>query len=149
MSDRATSAHLPQSSALAETIRRRRVGGAAQKTFSGLVGLELRPRRLRDAANLWAALENAGGAELRDGRWAHPDLAPTAADLDDPIGYVERATEVTGTRALTGADPAAEPEDGSSPSDTDTSDLDAVLRGILDEADRERGTDGPPSEDRG
>ncbi len=92
VSDLATATHLPQSAALAETIRRRRVGGAAQKTFAGLVGLELRPRRLRDAANLWAALENAGGADLRDSRWAHPDLAPTAADLDDPIGYVERAT---------------------------------------------------------
>ena len=92
VTDRTTAQHLPQSAALAETIRRRRVGGAAQKTFAGLVGLELRPRRLRDAANLWAALESAGGATLRDGRWAHPDLAPTSADLDDPIGFVERAT---------------------------------------------------------
>ncbi len=112
VSDRATSAHLPQSAALAETIRRRRVGGAAQKTFAGLVGLELRPRRLRDAANLWAALENAGGAELRDGRWAHPDLAPTAADLDDPIGYVERATGATS--AVGGIESGPGGDDGSS-----------------------------------
>ena len=63
VTDRTTAQHLPQSAALAETIRRRRVGGAAQKTFAGLVGLELRPRRLRDAANLWAALESAGGAD--------------------------------------------------------------------------------------
>ncbi|EWT00316.1 hypothetical protein N865_16395 [Intrasporangium oryzae NRRL B-24470] len=126
VTDRTTSRHLPQSSALSETIRRRRVGGAAQKTFAGLVGLELSPRRLRDAANLWAALENAGGQALRDGRWAHPDLAPTAADLDDPIGYVERVTHG-----------GAAPEGVSS--DAFGGDLDAVLQGILDEA--ARGTD--------
>ena len=54
-------------------------------------GLELRPRRLRDAANLFAALEDSGGPAARDGAWRHPDLAPSTADLDDPLGYVERA----------------------------------------------------------
>jgi putative hydrolase len=131
VTDRTTAQHLPQSAALAETIRRRRVGGAAQKTFAGLVGLELRPRRLRDAANLWAALESAGGATLRDGRWAHPDLAPTSADLDDLIGFVERATGEGAARA------AGTPEAvGAGLGD----DLDSVLQGILEEADRERGT---------
>lgn len=125
VTDRTTSRHLPQSAALGETIRRRRVGGAAQKTFAGLVGLELRPRRLRDAANLWAALENAGGAALRDGRWAHPDLVPTSADLDDLIGYVER---VTGGSA---APEASGDAFGSAELGTD---LDSVLKGILDEA---------------
>ena len=52
--------------------------------------LDLRPRRLRDAANLFAALEASGGAIVRDAVWAHPDVAPDAADLDDPLGYVER-----------------------------------------------------------
>jgi putative hydrolase len=132
VTDRATSRHLPQSAALAETIRRRRVGGAAQKTFAGLVGLELRPRRLRDAANLWAALENAGGATLRDGRWAHPDLAPTSADLDDPIGYVERVTGGGSTLEGVASDALGSPELGT--------DLDSVLRGILDEAERSRPT---------
>ena len=131
VTDRTTAQHLPQSAALAETIRRRRVGGAAQKTFAGLVGLELRPRRLRDAANLWAALESAGGATLRDGRWAHPDLAPTSADLDDPIGYVERATG-EGAAGAVGAPEAVGAGLGA--------DLDSVLQGILEEADRERGT---------
>ena len=131
VTDRTTAQHLPQSAALAETRRRRRVGGAAQKTFAGLVGLELRPRRLRDAANLWAALESAGGATLRDGRWAHPDLAPTSADLDDLIGFVERATGEGAARA------AGTPEAvGAGLGD----DLDSVLQGILEEADRERGT---------
>ena len=43
---------LPGHSALAETMRRRRAsGGPAEQTFATLVGLELRPRRLRDAAH--------------------------------------------------------------------------------------------------
>ena len=151
VSDRATATHLPQSAALAETIRRRRVGGAAQKTFAGLVGLELSPRRLRDAANLWAALENAGGADLRDSRWAHPDLAPTAADLDDPIGYVQRATGGTGRIAgaessaaaeATASDAAAGAPGAESSGDSLGDDLDAVLRSILEEADRERDAGG-------
>ncbi|HET7399621.1 MAG TPA: zinc-dependent metalloprotease [Intrasporangium sp.] len=121
VTDRATARHLPASAALGETIRRRRVGGAAQKTFAGLVGLELRPRRLRDAANLWAALEDAGRAELRDSRWAHPDLAPTSADLDDIIGYVEKSTAARALETGTGPEPLG-------------TDLDAVLRTILDDA---------------
>ena len=90
---RACAEHLPAAQALAEAIRRRRAtGGPAEKTFGALVGLELRPRRLRDAANLFAALEAAGGSALRDAAWEHPDLAPGAADLDDPLAYVERRT---------------------------------------------------------
>lgn len=93
VAERAASTHLPQAAALAETVRRRRAtGGPAEKAFAALVGMELRPRRLRDAANLFSALESAGGAELRDSAWGHPDVAPTAADLDDVLGYVERRT---------------------------------------------------------
>jgi putative hydrolase len=91
VTDRATRDHLPQAAALGEAVRRRRAtGGPAEKAFAGLVGLELRPRRLRDAANLWSALESAQGAAGRDAPWGHPDIAPTSADLDDPLGYVER-----------------------------------------------------------
>ena len=91
VADRATSKHLPHPAALGEAVRRQRAsGGPAGRIFSQLVGLELRPRRLRDAANLWAALESKGGAAARDSAWAHPDVAPTAADLDDPLGYVDR-----------------------------------------------------------
>ncbi len=85
----ATVAWMPAAVPLAETVRRRRAtGGPAEATFATLVGLELRPRRMRDAANLWAALREARGAAGRDAVWNHPDLIPAAADLDDPLGFV-------------------------------------------------------------
>lgn len=61
---------LPKSGAIAETVRRRRAsGGPAESAFSTLVGLELRPRRLREAAAMWQQLTDAVGAERRDALW--------------------------------------------------------------------------------
>ena len=89
--DAAAANKLPGAGALRETFRRRRAaGGPAEQTFAALVGLELRPRRLRDAARLWALLAQARGADGRDALWAHPDLLPTADDLDDPETFVQR-----------------------------------------------------------
>ena len=83
---------MPAAKRIAEAMRRRRAaGGPAEETFGQLVGLELRPRRLRDAATLWASLRTRQGTEARDGVWMHPDLLPTAADLDDPLGFREGA----------------------------------------------------------
>ena len=85
----ATAQWMPSAAALAEAVRRARAtGGPAEETFATLVGLELRPRRMREAANLWAALRDARGVDGRDAVWTHPDLVPTSADLDDPLGFV-------------------------------------------------------------
>ncbi|WP_069815625.1 zinc-dependent metalloprotease [Streptomyces sp. TP-A0874] len=85
----AAAPHLPSADALRETLRRRRAtGGPAEQTFATLIGLELRPRRLRDASRLWASLTDARGLDGRDALWAHPDMLPTASDLDDPDGFV-------------------------------------------------------------
>ncbi|MEN1975478.1 zinc-dependent metalloprotease [Cellulomonas sp. P4] len=121
--------HLPHSVALREMIRRRRAaGGPAEQTFATLVGLELRPRRSRDAAALWAHIAREQGPAARDAVWDHPDLLPTAEDLDDPTGYATRRA-------------AAEDEHA---------DLDRALAEILDEDGT--GTAGPTgggtSEDR-
>ena len=87
----ATEKLLPSAAALRETVRRRRAtGGPAEHAFASLVGLELRPRRLREAATLWASLKEERGIEGRDAIWQHPDLLPTAEDLDDPKGFSER-----------------------------------------------------------
>ena len=86
---------LPSSAAIAETVRRRRAsGGPAESAFSTLVGLELRPRRLREAAAMWQKVTDAVGSQKRDDLWSHPDLVPTAADLDDPTALIARITAV-------------------------------------------------------
>ena len=82
---------LPSASALQETVRRTRAsGGPAEQTFATLVGLELRPRRLREAAALWTELKAAHGIDGRDALWAHAELLPTPEDLDDPAGFARR-----------------------------------------------------------
>ena len=104
---------MPAASKLQEAVRRRRAaGGPAEETFAALVGLELRPRRLRDASTLWGSLRTRQGVEARDAVWLHPDLLPTAADLDDPLGFRE---------------------DVETPSEMSESDFDEALQKLLDE----------------
>ncbi len=118
---------LPGAAALTETIRRRRAsGGPAEQTFATLVGLELRPRRLRDAATMWGALQAAQGIADRDRLWSHPDLLPNADDLDDPLGFVqghaaEPASEWS-VEALEEAGPAPADPERSGPRDAAGSD---------------------------
>lgn len=97
----AATERLPRSEAMSETVRRRRAsGGPAESAFGTLVGLELRPRRLREATALWQRVTEAVGIEQRDALWSHPDLMPTADDLDNPdallarLGAVARGEEV-------------------------------------------------------
>jgi len=84
---------LPSSAAIAETVRRRRAsGGPAESAFATLVGLELRPRRLREAAAMWQQISDAVGDDARDSLWSHPDLIPTGEDIDDPSALITRIT---------------------------------------------------------
>jgi putative hydrolase len=87
-----TTAHrLPNAAKIAEAIRRRRAtGGPAEQAFKTLVGLELRPRRLREASALWSAILECFDADTRDALWSHPDHLPTEADLDNPEGFLSR-----------------------------------------------------------
>jgi hypothetical protein len=90
----AVAERLPGADALRETLRRRRAsGGPAEQTFATLVGLELRPRRLRASAELWRTLTTERGADGRDAVWAHPDLIPTEDDLAEPKAFVSRAQD--------------------------------------------------------
>ena len=108
---------LPGHSALAETMRRRRAsGGPAEQTFATLVGLELRPRRLRDAATVWGAMGQRYGSADRDRLWSHPDLLPTSDDLDEPMDFVARQGLDDEFAALTADD--AKPEPTTSPRTT-------------------------------
>jgi putative hydrolase len=109
----ATHERLPSAPALREMVRRRRAtGGPAEQTFATLVGLELRPRRLREASTFWTAVREARGIEGRDAVWAHPDLVPTTDDLVDPAGFLDRAElDVSSLDDLGTAPPSREPGD--------------------------------------
>lgn len=115
---------LPGAGALAETLRRRRAtGGPAEQTFATLVGLELRPRKLREAAALWRRLTSDAGMEKRDGVWAHPDLLPDSTDLDSPAGFIDT---VIGGGATAFDDPLAQL------AETEARERDAAERGDED-----------------
>ena len=80
---------LPSADKISEAIRRRRAtGGPAEQAFKTLVGLELRPRRLREASRLWSLIGSAQGPDVRDALWSHPDHLPTEDDLDNPENFV-------------------------------------------------------------
>ncbi len=84
VTDQATSL-LPKSIAIGEAVRRRRAtGGPAEKTFGTLIGLELRPRKLREAATIWREIGHRLGSEKRDALWQHPDMLPTADEIANP-----------------------------------------------------------------
>ena len=105
----AATIRLPRSAAIAELVRRKRSsGGPAEKTFLTLIGLELRPRKLREASAMWNAVTGAVGIQKRDAIWSHPDLLPTEADIADPTALIAKLSN--------GA-----PED----------DMDAALRDLL------------------
>jgi putative hydrolase len=99
---------LPGADALRETLRRRRAtGGPAEQTFATLVGLELRPRRMRAASTLWNMVGEQHGIEKRDALWSHPDLMPTAEDLDEPLDFSARVGQ---SGSVDDLDPMAELE---------------------------------------
>ena len=136
---------LPSAPRIAEAVRRRRaVGGPAERALGSLVGLELRPRRMREAAAMWRAVTDAVGPAARDALWDYPDLMPSADDIDDPAALVARLeARARGeepvrdemddalARLLAGEDPAgatdageagsaaADPSDGSSGDEDD------------------------------
>ena len=121
----AVAPHLPHAVPLREMLRRRRAaGGPAEDTFKQLVGLELRPRRARDAARLWSIVARERGISGRDELWSQLDLFPTAEDLDAPELFLDRRAS----------------------SDEIDADLDAALEAILGGVDDDEAPKENPAE---
>ncbi|MDO5746100.1 MAG: zinc-dependent metalloprotease [Actinomycetaceae bacterium] len=91
----ATISHLPHAMQLREMVRRRRFSGTpAEQLLKTLVGLEMRPKRVRDAAVIWQLLTREKGIDERDKLWSHPDVMPTPKELEDPHNFlVNRAKQ--------------------------------------------------------
>ena len=117
---------LPQLDALREVLRRRRASGSpAEEMLSKTVGIELRPRRVREALAWWESVLDTEGEQARDGKWAHPDLLPDVAVL-------------SGRPQAPATDAPALAADGQSDDDEEAmalpDDIDAELAKLLDEA---------------
>ncbi len=86
---------LPSLEKLTESARRRRAsGGPSERTFAALVGLQMNPKKMREARALWQRLTEQRGVDGRDGVWSHPDLIPTQEDLEDPSAFIEGETDL-------------------------------------------------------
>ncbi|GGK17134.1 hydrolase [Pilimelia terevasa] len=117
--DAAVDGRITQVDKLAEAFRRRRAaGGPAEQMFAALVGLELRPRRLREAAALWDALTTHRGVAGRDAVWGHPDLLPGAEDFASPTEFATATSEEIDFDALTR--PRGDSPDAPPPADPPT-----------------------------
>ena len=81
---------LPSAGVLEEVVRRRANASPARATFSTLIGLDLRPKRSREAAEFWREVTKRLGVEKRDRLWDHPDLLPSSEDIDNVDAFVKR-----------------------------------------------------------
>ena len=127
--------------------RERAVGGPAERTFESLLGLQLRPRRMREAADVWESLGAGKSVGDRDSLWSHPDLLPHLPD-EKPVdanatgevpavGATTASTDTTTSQsdATTGSVPDAE----GTASGSESIDWDAELQRLLDEENGEGG----------
>lgn len=147
---------LPGLDAMREVIRRRRAsGGPAEQMLASVVGIELRPRRVREALSWWESVLATEGIDGRDRVWEHPDLLPSAEVLsgtprapqaDEEAGEAAAAVaevdfdaELEALLSGEGADAAPrEDTQGRIAADADSADTDGA--GADDRAD-ERGDD--------
>jgi len=82
---------LPEATRIGEAVRRRRAaGGPAELTFGTLIGLELRPKKVREATAMWLLAGQSLGAATRDALWDHPDMLPSMAEIEDPGKLIAR-----------------------------------------------------------
>lgn len=134
---RAGMAHLPHIDQLREMVRRERaVGGPAEQTFENLLGLQLRPKRMREAASVWEKITAEQGDEARDKMWSHPDLLPKLPDPDqnDAIVADARANDGEGSENETSesnSDASSATSDSEKPGSH--IDWDAELSKLLDD----------------
>ena len=81
---------LPSMIRLRETQQRRRATNSpTQQLFATLVGLEVSPRRTREAITFWEKIASLKDIQVRDQIWDESFLLPTAADLNNPEGFLK------------------------------------------------------------
>ena len=129
---KALTGKLPDLEALREVLRRRRAAGSpAEQMLSKTIGIEMRPRRVREALSWWESVLATEGESGREAKWDHPDLLPTAEVLSG-------TPQAPRTDAAAPAEGAEELADVTIPADFDA-ELEKLLAG--------EGVDDAPHED--
>ena len=87
---KAAGERLPSMIKLRETQQRRRATNSpTQQLFATLVGLEVSPRRTREAIAFWEKIAELKDIQSRDQIWDESFMLPTAKDLNDPEGFLK------------------------------------------------------------
>jgi putative hydrolase len=84
---------MPAFNALIENSRRRRATNAPmQQLFANLLGVEVSPRKMREASAFWSEVKNLKGADGRDKCWEDAAFLPMPDDLADVKGFLDSVT---------------------------------------------------------
>jgi putative hydrolase len=84
---------LPDFAKLSETQQRRRATKSpTQQLFASLVGLEVSPRRTREAREFWSQVTKLRDTKERDAIWDEAVLLPNAEQLVDAEGFLRAMT---------------------------------------------------------
>ena len=84
---------MPAFNAMIENSRRRRATNAPmQQLFANLLGLEVSPRKMREASAFWNEVKNLRGADGRDKCWEDAAFLPMPDDLSDVKAFLDSVT---------------------------------------------------------
>jgi len=84
---------MPAFNALIENSRRRRATNSPmQQLFANLLGLEVSPRKMREASAFWAEVKKIKGSDGRDKCWEDPAFLPMPDDLADVAAFLNSVT---------------------------------------------------------
>lgn len=89
----AAGSRLPSMARLRETQQRRRATKSpTQQLFAALVGLEVSPRRTREAIAFWESVVALSDVKTRDEIWGESYLLPSAEQLGDVEAFLKSRT---------------------------------------------------------
>ena len=84
---------IPAFNALIENSRRRRATSSPmQQLFANLLGLEVSPRKMREASAFWGEVKKIRGSDGRDKCWEDPAFLPMPDDLSDVAVFLNSVT---------------------------------------------------------
>ena len=84
---------IPAFSALIENSRRRRATNSPmQQLFANLLGVEVSPRKMREASAFWREVKRIKGSDGRDKCWDDPAFLPMPDDLVDVKAFLNSVT---------------------------------------------------------